>query len=188
MVDNKENASPGAEQIARCYDPVLAKLTNPMFRGFDPKYPDVERAKVFLAEFAEYEKSGNMPRLVLMRLGSAFAADNDYAVGMIAEAVSKSRLWASTAIFIVEDATLSGPDHVDAHRSLAFLISPYAKRRVVDSTMYNTTSILRTMEFLLGLHPMTQFDAGARPLTASFQPAADPAAYTAEKPRAALDK
>ena len=200
MVNNKPNAAPGAEQITGVRDPVLAKVTNPMYRGFDLDYPDVERAKVFLNELAEYEKTGNMPRLIVMRLGNdhtsgtaagkiaplSAAADNDYAVGQLVEGVSKSRFWNSTAIFILEDDAQNGPDHVDSHRSPAFVISPWVKRHAVDSSMYNTTSMLRTMEFLLGLKPMTHFDAGARPMTAAFQTQPNPAPYTAEKPRISL--
>ena len=117
------------------------------YRGFDLDYPDVERAKVFLDELAEYEKTGKMPRLIVMRLGNdhtsgtaagkiaplSAVADNDYALGMIVEGVSKSRFWASTAIFVLEDDAQNGPDHVDSHRSPAFVISP-CKRRAVDST------------------------------------------------------
>ena len=79
---------------------------------------------------------------------------------MLVEAVSKSRFWTSTAIFVVEDDAQNGPDHVDSHRSPAFVISPYVKHQAVDSTMYNTTSMLRTIELMLGLRPMTHFDAG----------------------------
>ena len=102
------------------------------------------------------------------------------------EGVSKSRFWTSTAIFILEDDAQNGPDHVDSHRSPAFVISPWVKHHAVDSSMYNTTSMLRTMEFLLGLKPMTHFDAGARAMTAAFQSQPDPATYTAEKPRISL--
>jgi phospholipase C len=77
---------------------------------------------------------------------------------------------------------------VDSHRSPAFVISPYVKRRAVNSTMYNTTSVLRTMEYLLGLRPMTHFDAGARPMTAVFQATPDAAPYQAEKPRISLEQ
>jgi DNA-binding beta-propeller fold protein YncE len=202
MVNNKPNAAPGAEQITGVRDPVLAKVTNSLFRGFDLDYTDVDRAKVFLNELAEYEKSGNMPRLIVMRLGNdhtsgtaagkiaplSAAADNDYAVGQLVEGVSKSRFWASTAIFILEDDAQNGPDHVDSHRSPAFVISPWVKRHAVDSSMYNTTSMLRTMEFLLGLKPMTHFDAGARPMTAAFQSQPNAAPYAAEKPRISLDE
>ena len=107
---------------------------------------------------------------------------------MIVEAVSKSKFWASTAIFVLEDDAQNGPDHVDSHRSPAFVISPYTHRGIVDSNMYNTTSILRTMELILGLRPMTHFDAGARPMSAAFAAAPNSATYTAEKPRIALDQ
>ena len=106
---------------------------------------------------------------------------------MLVESVSKSRFWNSTAIFVLEDDAQNGPDHVDSHRSPAFIVSSYARRHAVDSTMYNTTSMLRTIEFLLGLRPMTQFDAASRPMTASFLKAPDPSGYTAEKPRIPLD-
>ncbi|MBZ5580975.1 MAG: bifunctional YncE family protein/alkaline phosphatase family protein [Acidobacteriia bacterium] len=201
MVDNKANVAPGAEQVGSVRDPVLAKVTNRFYRGFDLAYPDVDRARTFLGELAEYEKSGSMPRLMVMRLGNdhtygtqpgrtaplSCAADNDYALGMIVEGVSKSRFWTSTAIFVLEDDAQNGADHVDSHRSPAFVISAYSKRHVVDGSMYNTTSLLRTMEFLLGLRPMTHFDAGARPMTGAFQEKPDPAPYAAEKPRIPLD-
>jgi hypothetical protein len=183
-------------------DPVLRKVTNPRYRGFDLDYPDVERAKVFLRDLAEFESSGQMPRLITMRLGNdhtsgttpgkiaplSSVADNDYALGMIVEGVSRTRFWPKTAIFVLEDDAQNGPDHVDSHRSPAFVISPYAKRRAVDSTMYNTTSMLRTIELVLGLNPMTHFDAGARPMHAAFQAVPDASPYAAEKPRIALDE
>ena len=201
MVNNEKGLTPGpGDKITGVRDPVLAKVTNASYPGFDLDYPDVERAKTFIAELGEYEKTGNMPGLIVMRLGNdhtngatagkiaplAAAADNDYAVGMIAEAVSKSKFWTSTAIFILEDDAQNGPDHVDSHRSPAYVISAYVKRHSVDSSMYNTTSMLRTMEFMLGLNPMTHFDAAARPMTSVFQSTADPASYTAEKPRISL--
>jgi DNA-binding beta-propeller fold protein YncE len=210
MVDNKTvevdgkkvPPPPGTEQITGVRDPVLKKSTNPNYRGFDLTYPDVERAKTFIAELGEFEKSGKMPSLLVMRLGNdhtngsaagklaplSSAADNDYALGMLVEAVSKSKFWTSTAIFVLEDDAQNGADHVDSHRSPAFVISAWAKRHAVDSSMYNTTSMLRTIEFLLGLRPMTHFDAGARPMTASFLPQANPAPYIAEKPRYSLNE
>jgi DNA-binding beta-propeller fold protein YncE len=202
FVQNAANAAPGSVQVAMVDDPVLSRVTNRMFRGFDTDFPDVERAKVFLADLAEYEKTGVMPRLILMRLANDSAsgrapgkiaeasavADNDYALGMVVDAVSHSRFWPSTAIFVLEASAQDASDHVDSHRSPAFVITPYVKRRAVDSTMYNTVSLLRTMELLLGLRPMTHFDAGARPMSAVFQGTPDPAAYTAEKPRIRLDE
>jgi hypothetical protein len=200
MVNNKPNAAIGEVQITGVRDPVLSKVTNPKYRGFDLEHPDVERAKVFVSELAEYEKSGNMPRLIFIRMGNdhtsgtaagkiaplSAAADNDQGVGMVIEGLSKSRFWTSSAVFILEDDAQNGADHVDSHRSTAYVISPWVKHHVVDSTMYNTTSMLRTMEFLLGLKPMTHFDAGARVMTAAFQNRPDPASYTLEKPRISL--
>jgi DNA-binding beta-propeller fold protein YncE len=200
MVNEKRGAPLGADQITGVRDPVLAKVTNWKYQGFDLSTPDVDRAQVFLREFAEYEKSGNMPELIVMRLPNdhtsgtkpgaltprSMAADNDYALGMIAEAVSKSKFWTSTAIFVVEDDAQNGPDHVDSHRSPAWVISSFGKRHLVDSTMYNTASVLRTMEFLLGVKPMTHFDAGARPMTSVFQSMPDATPYTAEQPRISL--
>jgi len=202
MVNNKPNAPAGGEQITGVRDPVLARYTNHFYRGFDLAYPDVERVKVFCAELADYGRAGEMPRLIVMRLGNdhtngtaagkiaplSSAADNDFALGTLVEAVSKSRFWSSTAIFVLEDDAQNGPDHVDSHRSPAFVISAYSRRHAVDGTMYNTTSMLRTIEYLLGLRPMTHFDAGARPMTGAFQRTPDPAGYTAEKPNIPLDE
>jgi hypothetical protein len=202
FVNNQTPPRGDGVQVASVRDAILSRVTNFRYRGFDLDYLDIDRAKVFLEDLAEFEKTGQMPRLLLVRLGNdhtsgttpgkyaprAAVADNDYALGMIVEGVSKSRFWPATAIFVLEDDAQNGPDHVDSHRSPAFVISPYARRRVVDSTMYNTTSMLRTMELILGLWPMTHFDAGARPMAPAFQAKADPTPYTAEKPRVSLDE
>src|SRR5207253_661158 len=108
---------------------------------------------------------------------TAMVADNDHAFGMVVEAVSNSKFWKETAIFVVEDDAQNGPDHVDAHRTIAFVVSPYTRRKRVDSTMYSTSSMLRTMELILGLKPMSQFDAAARPMYNSFQAKADLTPY-----------
>jgi len=113
-------------------------------------------------------------------------ADNDFALGMIVEGVSKSRFWSSTAIFAIEDDAQNGPDHVDSHRSVMLAVSPFTHRGVIDSSMYNQSSVMRTMELILGLRPMTQFDAAARPLTSAFAATAAPSVYTAENPRISL--
>ena len=142
-----------------------------------------------------------MPQLSFVRMGNdhtsgleggkiaplSAAADNDQGVGLLVEAVSHSKFWPETAIFIVEDDAQNGPDHVDSHRSPAYVISPYTKRHTVDSTMYNTVSMLRTMELLLGMKPMTQFDANARAMSSVFQsnPSLEP--FNADKPRTPLD-
>ena len=93
--------------------------------------------------------------------------------GQLVEGLSKSRFWKQMAIFVVEDDAQNGSDHVDAHRTVALAISPYIKRHSVDSTLYSTSSMLRTMELILGLEPMSQFDAAARPMYNSFAPTAD---------------
>ena len=202
FVNNRPRGELTGVQVAGVRDPVLAPVTNRDYRAFDLSYPDVERAKVFLRDLAQFEATGTMPQFIMMRLGNdhtsgtapgrvaplAAFADNDYAFGMIVEAVSKSRFWPSTAIFVLEDDAQNGADHVDSHRSPAFVISPYVKRRSVDSTMYNTASVLRTMELILGLRPMTHFDAAARPMYRLFQTAPDTRPYAAEKPRIALDE
>jgi hypothetical protein len=94
----------------------------------------------------------------------SMVADNDYSVGQLVEAVSRSPIWKSTAIIIVEDDAQNGPDHVDAHRSTCFVISPYIKAHSIDHTFQNTVSALRTIELLLGLPPMCQYDATADPI------------------------
>ncbi|MSU62497.1 MAG: YncE family protein [Pedosphaera sp.] len=164
------------------------------FRPWDMDYPDVKRAERFIQELNRFEREGEMPRLQIVRLPNdhtfgaslgkptptAMVGDNDQAFGMFVEAVSRSKFWAQTAIFVIEDDAQNGPDHVDAHRSIAFVVSPYTKRRAVDSTMYSTSSMLRTMELILGLRPMTQFDATAMPMYNSFQATPDLTPYKAK--------
>jgi hypothetical protein len=109
----------------------------------------------------------------------AMVADNDWAIGQLVERVSHSKYWRSTAIFIIEDDAQDGADHVDARRTVGLVISPYIKRGTVDSTLYSTTSFLRTLELLLGLPPMSQYDAAATPLYAAFSDKPDLRPYTA---------
>jgi phosphoesterase family protein len=107
---------------------------------------------------------------------------------MIVEGVTKSSFWPKTAIFVLQDDAQNGADHVDSHRSPAFVISPFVRRGIVDGTMYNTTSMLRTIELILGLQPMTHFDAGARPMAAMFQTTPDLKPYAAAPPKIALNE
>ncbi|HLJ50461.1 MAG TPA: bifunctional YncE family protein/alkaline phosphatase family protein [Bryobacteraceae bacterium] len=196
-------AKPGEDgvQVDSVRDPVLGRVTNTSYRSFDLDYPDVNRAQTFLRDLAQFESSNQMPKFMIMRLGndhtsgtapgkiaplSSFA-DNDYALGMIVEGISHSKFWTSTAIFVVEDDAQNGPDHIDSHRSPAFVISPWTHSGAVDSTMYNTTSVLRTIELILGLYPMTQFDAAARPMYNAFASNRNEAPYVVEKPRIPLD-
>jgi hypothetical protein len=102
--------------------------------------------------------------------------------------VSRSKSWPQTAIFVVEDDAQDGPDHVDAHRTVALVISPYTRRAAVDSTMYSTTSMLRTMELILGLRPMSQFDAAATPMWNCFQAEPDSRPFDAAAATASLDE
>jgi YVTN family beta-propeller protein len=173
--------------------PILVGHIDPYYSAWDMEYPDVKRAERFIAELHRFEREGGMPRLQVMRLGNdhtsgtkvgartptAMVADNDRALGLIVEAVSRSKFWGETAIFVLEDDAQNGPDHVDAHRMPAFAISPWTKRRTVDSSLYSTTSMLRTMELILGLQPMSQFDAAALPLWAAFTDMADTTPFTA---------
>ena len=108
----------------------------------------------------------------------AEVADNDYGVAQLVEAVSKSKIWDSTAIFIIEDDAQDGPDHVDCHRSTCYVISPYIKKNSVDHTFYNTDSVLHTMELLLGVPPMNQYDAIASPILDFDTTAGNSSIYT----------
>ena len=133
--------------------PALRGHIDEWYRGFDLGYPDLKRAARFIAELKRFEAEGDMPRLQIVRLPNdhthgatagwrtptAYVGDNDLALGQIVEAVSHSKFWPQTAIFVVEDDAQNGPDHVDAHRTTAFVISPYTKHGAVDSTMYSTS-------------------------------------------------
>ena len=117
----------------------------------------------------------------------ACVASNDLALGRIVEALSHSKFWSETAIFVIEDDAQNGPDHVDSHRSPCWVISPWVNGHTVNSTMFNQTSVLRTMEVIFGLRPMTTYDAAARPMTSVFNSTSSPEPYTLEKPRTSLE-
>jgi len=175
----------------------------------DPNYPpwelavkDNARVDAWEKEFAAFDAAGQVPALSIIRLGNdhtngtragwptprAMVAENDLAVGRLVERISHSRVWNDSAIFILEDDAQGGPDHVDAHRSPALVASPFAKRRGVDSTLYTTSGMLRTLELILGLPPMTQYDAAATPMYNAFQPTPNLAPYTHVEPRIRLDE
>ncbi len=191
---------PGGVQVASVKDGTLEAVTNRNYRGFDLDYRDVDRVGVFVRDLHAFEETNVMPKLIMLRLGNdhtygslpgklsplSLFADNDYALGLLVEAVSHSRFWASTAIFVIEDDAQNGPDHIDSHRSPAFVVSPYTRQGKVDSTMYNTASVLRTLELILGLRPMTQFDAAATPMWRAFSNTPVLTPYDAEKPRISL--
>jgi YVTN family beta-propeller protein len=153
------------------------------FTGYyNQKVRDTTRFKQWKHDFDSLILVNAVPSLNTIRLGAdhtqglalgrptpyACVADNDLAVGMLIEHISKSPIWNQSAIFILEDDAQNGPDHVDAHRSPAFVVSPYTKRNYVDHTMYSTSGMLRTIELILGLSPMTQYDAAATPMFRSF--------------------
>jgi YVTN family beta-propeller protein len=165
---------------------------------------DTDNVKAFIEEFDDYEKNFDstdsakrLPNFVIMSLGedhtqgtrpgvptpSAAVANNDWALGQLVERVSRSRYWKETAIFVIEDDAQDGSDHVDARRTVGLVISPYTRRGTVDSTLYTTSSMVRTMELLLGLAPMTQYDAAAMPMYAAFGTELNTEPYSHEKPR-----
>jgi Phosphoesterase family len=164
--------------------PGLKGLVHPNYMPYDLTIPDNKRVDVWLEEFRQFEQSGKLPRLSIIRLGNdhtagtragyptprAMIAENDLALGRIVEAITNSPFWKESAIFVLEDDAQAGPDHVDTHRSVALLASPFVKRGAVDSTLYNTAAMLRTIELILGLPPMSNLDAGATPMYAAFQP------------------
>lgn len=155
--------------------------------GWNMSVPDQYRADFILSELAEYEANGEFPQLTIICLPNdhtsgtapkcptpaACIADNDLAFGRIVEGLSHSKFWSKMAIFAIEDDPQAGWDHISGYRTTAYCISPFAKRNATISTQYNTTSILRTIEQILGLPPMNQFDASATPMFDCFQQTAN---------------
>lgn len=162
--------------------PGLDDHIHPTFPPFDLAIPDQKRVQIFADEFNQFVAKGTVPHLTIIRLprdhtnGTApgsitptsMIAENDLALGQLVELISHSAIWKESAILVVEDDAQNGPDHVDAHRSILFAISPFIRRGAVDSTLYTTSGVLRTMELILGLPPMSQYDAGATPMYNAF--------------------
>ena len=177
FIQNGAKGMPGKARV-----PALEGHFDPLYRSYDLEYSDVDRAKRFAEKMLEFERDGNLPQFIVLRLPNdhtigtrvgkktptAMVADNDLALGQIVETISNSKFWSESAIFVVEDDAQNGSDHVDAHRTVALAISPYVRHGSVDSTLYSTSSMLRSMELILGIEPMTQFDAAANPMYASF--------------------
>lgn len=115
-------------------------------------------------------------------------AENDYVLGKMIDDISHSRFWKDSAVFVIEDDSQSGPDHIDCHRTTAYVLSPYVRRAFVDHTMYSSVSILHTMEQILGLPPMTQYDGVATPMWSLFQAQPDMTPYTALPAQINLDE
>jgi len=164
--------------------------------GWNLKIPDQVRMDRFLEEFREFEKNGHFPNFVLIYLpqdhtgemsARAHIADNDLAVGRLVDAISHSRYWKDTAIFINEDDPQNGYDHVDGHRSICLVASPYTKRAKTVSHFYNQTSVLRTILHIFGLPPMNQRDASSPLMTDCFTAKADLTPYSVVKENFSLD-
>jgi hypothetical protein len=180
----------------------LEPHTHPTYPYFPLTMPDASRADLFIQDLRSFEEAGKMPNLLYMSLPCdhtdgtkpnwptprAMVADNDLALGRIVEAVSKSRFWPKTCIFVVEDDPQAGFDHVDGHRTVALCISPYTRRHVVDSTQYNQTGMVKTIEMILGLPPMNQIDLSATPMRNCFQETPDLTPYQHVKNRIPLDE
>jgi len=162
--------------------PGLKDITAANYPGFVLAIPDTTRARLFADSVTSWDRQERFPDLVIVWLPRdhtlgrqasrptprAMVAENDLALGLIVERLSQSPAWSSLAVFVLEDDAQNGPDHVDAHRSVLLVASPYARRDAVDSTFYTTASVLRTIEGILGLPPLSQYDAGATPLWNAF--------------------
>ncbi len=186
----------------RANDAYLRPFTSTDYPCFDLSIRDTSRFAIWKEEFEAYVAGDSLPNFMLLRLPNdhtagtkkgmptvqAMVADNDWALGKIVETISRSIYWNSSVIFVVEDDAQNGSDHVDAHRSILFAISPYIKHGYVDHTMYSTSSVLKTMELILGLPAMTQYDLAAHPLNAAFTEQADLSPFTALKPSVDLDE
>ncbi len=180
----------------------IRAISPPHYVGWEMNVPDQYRADVFLRELRDFEAKGEFPALTIICLPNdhtsgtkkgaptpaACMADNDLAFGRIVEGLSHSRFWKEMAIFGIEDDPQAGWDHVSGYRTTAYVISPYAKRKSVVSTHYNTTSIIRTLEQILGLPVMNQFDASATPMADCFTETPDFTPFTALAANIPLDQ
>ncbi len=182
--------------------PALDGHFAPYFREFDLHFPDTARTRQWEQEFDSLVAIGQVPRFNSVRLGTdhtegtsggrptpfAHVADNDLAVGMLIEHLSQSPIWKESVVFILEDDAQDGPDHVDAHRSTAYIAGGYVKRHFVDHTPYTTSSMLHTMELILGMQPMSQYDAAATAMWRSFSSTPDASTFTVRPEGVPLDE
>ena len=181
--------------------PSVNAINEPDFPTFDTDIPDQYRADIWLRDFKKSRRSGKLADLTLIALPqdhtngvsgrdpypSAMVADNDLAVGRIVDAISHSRFWANSAIFVLEDDSQNGVDHVDGHRAPLWIASPYARRGVVVSTYYTQINLVKTIEQILGIAPMNQMDRAAVPMTDAFTDDPDPTPFTALPNQVPLD-
>ncbi len=171
------------------------------YPSFDFEIKDTTRCSIWIKDFDKLLSENQVPKLSTIKFPNnhtsgqkrgkisptAAVADNDLAVGLFVEHLSHSKIWKESVVFILEDDAQNGPDHVDAHRSPALVISPYIKRNQVVSTMYTTSGFLHTMELILGLPPMSQYDAAATPLYDCFTSEPDFTVFTHKKAQVDLD-
>jgi DNA-binding beta-propeller fold protein YncE len=179
----------------------LAPDISPTYPAFDLKVTDQVRADAWIAELAEFTRQGDMPKLEVMHLPGdhtaggragyrtprAYMADNDFALGRIVESLSKSPFWRDTVIFVLEDDSQAGPDHIDSHRSPFFAISAYDRKGTIHR-FANTTDVVAAIEDILGLGRLSKFDYFSRPLTDIFAATPDLSPWTAIVPEADRDE
>jgi YVTN family beta-propeller protein len=187
---------------ARAAVPALQPYCSQRYPHQSLSIPDQIRAEEFLREFAEREKTGQMPNLSILTLNSdhtsgtrpggptprAMVADNDLALGRIVEAISKSRFWPHSLILVVEDDAQDGVDHVDGHRTVALAVGPFIHRNAVDSNNYNQVSLIRTIQEIFRIPARTRYLAAARPMTSIFTAKVDPTPYEHLVPKPSLDE
>ncbi|HEV8254276.1 MAG TPA: bifunctional YncE family protein/alkaline phosphatase family protein [Vicinamibacteria bacterium] len=193
--------APGSPARYTSTKPALVPYTSPTYPAYDLSIPDQRRADAWIAELAEFTRAGSMPALQILHLPNdhtagarpgrgtprAMMADNDLALGRMVEALSKSPFWKDTAMFVLEDDAQAGPDHVDSHRSVLLVVSAY-NRAGVRHRFVNTTDVVATVEEILGLPPLSQFDHYGRPLREVFAETPDLAPYGALTPAVRLDE
>jgi DNA-binding beta-propeller fold protein YncE len=177
----------------------LQSITDPFFRGFDMRFADTWRLAEWRRELDGYAARGELPALSIVRLPAdhlggfgdaldgvdtpdAQMADHDWALGSLVAALSRTPFWETTVVFVVEDDAQNGSDHVNAHRTIALAAGPHVRRGAVVHTPYTTTSLLRTIELLLGLAPLGQHDAEAEPMEDLFTVDADARPFAAVVP------
>jgi YVTN family beta-propeller protein len=184
-------------EFADDYKPNIPVLKNhfcPYYTSWDQTVRDTTRVAQWKRDFDSLVAANALPQLNTLRIINdhtegmslgrptpfAHCADNDLAVGMLVEYLSKSSVWKESVVFVLEDDAQNGPDHIDAHRSTAYVAGAYVKRKFVDHSMYSTTSMLRTIELILGIPPMSQYDAAATPMWRCFQSTPDMNGFTAK--------
>ncbi len=202
MYDDFNNGTGNIKITGKANIETIKAFICPTYPGFTNKIPDVYRAGEFIKELKNFEKNNNFPNFIIMLLPNdhtsgtrpelptpqAALADNDLALGQMVEAISHSRFWKETCIFVTEDDPQAGLDHVDGHRTVGFVISPYTKRGKVISNYYSQINMVRTMENILGLPPMNQLDLTAEAMVECFTEKPDFTPYKALKNNIPIDQ